>query len=98
MNLNLNYEGFEDYLLSKKPNFDGIQYLFRFENHYGASIIKHRGSYGYNQDLWELAVIYFGRDSDDDFMLDYDTEITDDVVGYLKDERVRELLKRIKEL
>ena len=97
MNLNLNYEGFEDYLLSKKPKFDGIHYLFRFENHYGASIIKHRGSYGYNKDLWELAVIYFVRDSDD-FMLDYDTEITDDVVGHLTDERVRELLKRIKEL
>ena len=98
MNLNLNYEGFEEYLLSKKPSFDGIQYLFRFENHYGASIIKYRGSCGYNRDLWELAVIYFDRDSDDDFMMDYDTEITDDVVGDLTDERVMELLERIKEL
>ena len=68
-NLNLNYEGFEEYLvertdsstrvcLRKQP---GVQYVFRFENNYGASVVKRLGTYGYDQDLWELAVIRFGK-------------------------------------
>lgn len=92
MNFNLNYEGFEDYLLKRTDLSDyrnGVHYLFKFPNRYGASVIKHRGSYGYENDLWELGVIRFGTD-DDVWDLDYDTEITD--------EDVRELLKRIKEL
>lgn len=63
----------------------------------GASVIKHTWSYGYESDLWELGVIRFGTD-DDVWGLDYDTEITDDVIGFLTDDDVRDLLKRIKEL
>ncbi len=70
----------------------GVQYLFSFPyNHYGASVIKHPGSYGYEGDQWELAVLYEGH-------LTYDTEITQDVVGYLTDEDVVELLERIQAL
>lgn len=100
MNFNLNYEGFEDYLLKRTVLDDhrkGVQYMFKFPNHYGASVIKHTWSYGYEGDLWELGVIRFGTD-DDVWGLDYDTEITDDVIGFLTDDDVRDLLKRIKEL
>ena len=102
--LNLNYEGFEEYLVKRKDRpmtnlyFEkepGVQYVFRFENNYGASIIKHLGSYGYEENLWELGVIRF--DEDDEYDLTYDTPITDDVEGYLTDEDVRNLLARIKE-
>lgn len=96
MNLNLNYEEFKDYLLRRKSQFDGVQYLFRFPNNYGASIIKHSGSYGSDRDLWELAVIYF--DIDDEWNLTYDTEITDDVEGYLTNQDVLDLLRRIQAL
>lgn len=96
MNLCLNYEGFEDYLKEKKPNLNGIQYIFKFDNSFGASVIKHMGSYGHAEDLWELAVIRFY--SYDVWHIDYDTDITNDVLGYLTDERVRELLQKIKEL
>ena len=96
MNLNLNYEEFKDYLLRRESLFDGVQYLFRFPNNYGASIVKHFGSFGSNRDLWELAVIYF--DIDDGWDLTYDTEITDDVEGYLTDQDVLELLRRIQAL
>lgn len=95
MNLDLNYEEFKDYLLKRKSQFDGVQYLFRFPNNYGASIIKHFGSYGHDRDLWELAVIYFDGDK---WHLTYDTEITDDVEGYLTDRDVLELLRRIQVL
>lgn len=98
MNLNLNYEGFEKHLVKtvNRDIFEGIQYLFRFDNNYGASVVKHKYSYGSDKDLWELAVIKFIRD--DTWYLNYDTDITDDVIGYLTDENVRDLLKKIKEL
>lgn len=100
MNFNLNYEGFEEYLLKRTvldDNRKGVHYLFKFPNRYGASVIKHRYSYGYENDLWELGVIRFGTD-DEVWRLTYDTEITCDVIGSLTDDDVRDLLKRIKEL
>lgn len=96
MNLILNYEGFEDNLSIKNEGLGGgIQYLFKFENGYGASVIKHLGSYGHDSDLWELAVLSFDGD---DWDITYSTSITDDVEGCLTDEQVRDLLGRIKEL
>ena len=100
MNFNLNHEGFEEYLVKRTDLRDfrnGVHYLFKFPNRYGASVIKRRCSYGYEDDLWELGVIRFGTD-DEVWRLTYDTEITDDVIGFLTDENVRDLLKRIKEL
>lgn len=100
MNFNLNYEGFEDYLLKRTDLSDfrnGVHYLFKFPNNRGASVVKNTISYGYSDDLWELGVIRFGTD-DDVWALDYETEITWDVIGYLTDDGVREFLKRIKEL
>lgn len=96
MNLNLNHEGFENDLVEKNYIFGGIRYKFKFDNMYGASIIKHLGSYGYESDLWELGVLIWWDDHNCN--LTYDTEITDDVIGYLTDEEVRNLLERIKNL
>ncbi len=88
----LNYEGFENYLVFFGNDlFGGIRYEFKFENRYGASVIKRIGSYGSQYDLFEVAVLKDGH-------LCYDTEITDDVIGYLSNERVLELLQRIKTL
>lgn len=69
---------------------------FHFENGYGASVIKHFGSYGYNEDLFELAVLKKGNSGV--FDLCYDTPITSDVLGYLTNEEVLELLEKIKNL
>ena len=96
MNLKLNYEGFEQHLYRKGILMDGYQYLFKFPNGHGASVVKHRGSYGSDEDLWELAVVGFvdnGR-----WGLDYTTPITDDVLGWLTDDDVRNYLKQIEEL
>lgn len=94
----LNHKGFEEYLIKKFEYFGGISYRFRFPNGYGASVVKHMGSYGHENDLWELAVIKFNDAIPGDFDLVYDTPITPDVEGYLTDEVVRNLLERIKVL
>lgn len=95
-NFNLNFEGFEADFVNFKPALGGVQYLFKFENNYGASVVKHYGSYGFAKDLWELAVIKFDKEYKWD--LCYDTEITCDVEGYLTDDDVRNLLGQIKGL
>lgn len=93
----LNYEGFEKYL--KRIYYKDvsiIRYRFKFDNGYGASVVTHDFSYDHESDRWELAVLRYGRD--DDFELDYDTEITDDVLGWLTNEEVLDLLGRIQKL
>ena len=64
-----------------------------FENGYGASIVKGAGTFGYEQDLYELAII----DWNDEII--YDKGITEDgVAGYLKTDDVFELIEEIKQL
>lgn len=98
MNLNLNYEGFEEYLVVRRELNDGIQYIFRFPNDRGASVIKSPYSHAYEYDKWELAVV---RWRDNDYELDDHSGITgncDCIRVWLDDKEVRELLKQIQEL
>lgn len=69
----------------------GIQMLWSFDNGYSASVVWHDYSYGNKLGLFELAVLY-----NEDF--DYDTPITNDVVGYLSTKSVCALLAQIAEL
>ena len=71
---------------------DGDGYVYNFENGYGASVVQHSGSYGGNQGLYEIAVL----DSKGD--LCYDTPITDDVIGYANEDKIKDTLDRIKSL
>ena len=76
----------------------GTQKIYRFKNGYGASVIMHPFSYGGKSGLWELAVIKFDSNDNFDFEINYDTEITDDVLGHLKEEEVEDALNKIKNL
>ena len=99
MNLILNHEGYEDHLLHKKisKEHNAAQYVFKFKNNYGASVIKNKWSYGYKEDLWELAIVTF-IDEDDAFEICDQTPITNDVLGCLTNAEVKYLLGKIKEL
>ena len=81
----------------KDGSFDvgGVQILHRFDNGYGASIVKNEYSHGGSEGLWELAVIRWNGEK---FSLVYHTSITDDVLGYLSDSEVQEVLERIEAL
>lgn len=71
----------------------GIQKLYRFENGYGASVIRNKYSYGGDEGLWELAMLIWHGDDEYDI---YYCDITDDdVLGYLTDSQVNETLLKI---
>jgi hypothetical protein len=69
----------------------GLQYTAYFKNGYGIDIVKHNASYGRENDLWEIAVMKDGR-------CNYDTVITDDVIGWLTSEEVMHYATRVKML
>lgn len=82
-------------LIKERPINDGIQKIYRFKNNFGASVVRHSFSYGKEKGLWELAVLEFDGD---EFSLTYKTSVTDDVLGWLTDEEVAELLDKIEKL
>lgn len=97
----LDMKEFEKNLLRKSEKNMGVQYLFGFENFYGASVICGPFSYGGDKGLWELAVIDFVDErhmKQLEYHTTYDTPITCDVEGYLSDLRIRELLREIQKL
>lgn len=109
MKHDLIYDEFKEYeiLWEGKKEFDdsfkkldkySYSHRFKFDNNYGASIVKHFGSYGFKEDLFELAVLKYKNKKDLEGSLCYDTPITDDVIGYLTNEDVLSKLKEIKDL
>lgn len=89
----LEYEQYKKYYAGTRQ--EGQQWIFKFENNYGASVVKHYGSYGFEDDLFELAVLYFDGE---DYHLTYNTPITNGVIGYLTNEDVIKYLEKIKNL
>ena len=72
------------------PDF-GIVSRTQFDNGYEASVVKSEHSYGGKDGLYELAIF-----KDDEIC--YDTPITNDVLGYLTDKDVTEVLIKIQQL
>jgi len=73
-----------------------VQYIFKFDNNYWASVIIAPYTYWWSEWYFELAVIYFK--DEDKYILDYTTPITKDVLWYLLPESVIRYLKEIKNL
>ncbi len=69
----------------------GIVSRTKFDNGYEVSVVKSPHSYGGDKGLYELAIF---KDGD----ICYDTPITDDVLGYLSDKDVTEVLIKIQQL
>ena len=82
---------FSKYRIEFNEHYNGLQKVYKFPNGYGASVIRHDGSYGGQRGLWEIAVTLHG-------ILCYDTSITNDVIGHLNTEEVNKELQAIKEL
>jgi hypothetical protein len=83
---------FKDLQFKKHPQLNGIVSRITFDNGYGASVVKHEFSYGGDKGLYELAVL------DKDGNLTYDTPITNDVIGYLREIDVTDVMEKIQQL
>ena len=82
---------FDQYITSRKEEHGGVKLRFAFPNGYGASVIRHYGSFGFEDGLWEMAVLH-------DDSLCYDTRITSDVIGRMTDSEVSDALSEIFDL
>lgn len=84
-------EKYKDYIIGKREDIGDLQTIYRFPNGYGASVIHSIMSYGL-----ELGVLFFDGDR---AQLSHDTHITNDVIGYIRDEEaLTKLLDQIKAL
>lgn len=86
-------EKFKEYIfiVDEHVIFGGQMVRYRFPNGYGASVIENSESYGV-----ELAVLEF---FDSEYgCITTSTEITDDVIGFIEDEELDEILERISRL
>ncbi|HCW3301928.1 TPA: hypothetical protein OXE66_002036 [Listeria monocytogenes] len=81
-------EEFKEYITkNKNALFFNEQVLYKFPNNYGASVVSGPYTYGL-----ELAVIYFSNENWD---IDYDTPITNDVLGHLDKKSLKQALEEI---
>lgn len=86
-------------LVLTREHAGGIQKLYRFPNNHGASVVRHRYSYGGDAGLWELAITRYELGAtDEEYTLCYTTPITNDVLGYLEEAQVNETLTKIEAL
>jgi hypothetical protein len=84
---------FKDLEFKPHPNhMGGVQAIAEFDNGFGASIVQTPYTYGGKDGLYELAVL------NTDGHLTYDTPITNDVLGYLTEQDVTEVLIKIQQL
>ena len=83
---------FSDLEFKPHPMGSGIISRIKFDNGFGASVVKGPHTYGGKDGLYELAVL------DSEGELTYSTPVTSDVEGYLTEEDVTILLKQIQNL
>jgi hypothetical protein len=86
------FEDLEFDSVNDAPFMVGKKSRMTFENGYGVSVVSHTYSYGGKDGLFEIAVL----DKDGD--LTYDTPVTNDVIGYLTEEDVTDVMKQVQEL
>ena len=83
----IKFEGMDEFF---GPN--AIRALVEFPNGYRASIVRHAGSYGGKEGLFELAVM------DSQNQIVYDTPVTSDVLGWLNPNGVEEAVNSVEAL
>ena len=79
-------------------NGKGVQKIYKFDNGYGASVVRLKSplgdgytSYTSNENEWELAVLK-------DDSITYKTEITSNTIGHIEEDEVEKILNKISKL
>lgn len=86
---------YDRFLISSMSDELGEQYIYKFENGYGASVIRNPYSYGKENGKWEIATITFPYENQEDLHFNISYDIWDDVQGYLTWEKVEMYLNEI---
>jgi hypothetical protein len=86
------FEDLEFEQLNDAPYMVGKKSRMYFDNGFGVSVVSHTHSYGGRDGLYEVAVL------DKDGLLTYETPVTSDVIGYLSEEDVTDVMKQVQEL
>ncbi|MFY8248270.1 MAG: hypothetical protein ACOVJ5_01055 [Gloeomargaritales cyanobacterium] len=89
---------YNKYIIDFNSINNGMQIVFRFDNNYGLSVVSHSFSYGNKQEKFEIAIIKFNSEDDDDWNITYDTLITDDVLGYQSKGDTLDVIRKTMEL
>lgn len=76
----------------------GDQWLARFPNGYGASVIRGAYTYGGPEGFYEVGVITYDPRERSEIRLTYDTPLTNDVLGWQSLDEVADVLLRISRL
>ena len=84
----------KNFLLKEKEHLGGTQRIYKFPNGFGASVVQSPFSYGGRVGLWELAMVEFI--DDEKYELVYNDIVEGDVLGYLTESEVEEVLEKIK--
>lgn len=71
---------------------EGIISRIQFDNGYGTSVVRHEYSYGGKKGMYELAVL------DNTGEISYSTSVASDVVGWLTESDVTELMEKIQKI
>lgn len=91
----------QDYVVIDRAVNGGVQMVYKFENGYGASVVRFPFSYGGYLGLWEMALLKFKNSEDGELLWEivYREDFAGgDVAGHLSDKDVTELLMWIKSL
>ena len=103
MNLGISCRRMKSSLVKYTRQADnGEQYIFRFNNNYGAIVARNSNTEGYHCThayLWELSVIKFTNDSDDSWEQLYTSPVIGgEAIGELYGHEVEMFLNKIEEL
>ena len=91
----------QDYVVIDRTVNGGVQMVYKFENGYGASVVRFPFSYGGYLGLWEMALLKFKSSEDGELLCEivYREDFAGgDVARHLSDKDVTELLMWIKSL
>ena len=83
--------GFE--MFGSTPN--GLKATHYFDNGYGVSVVRSVGTYGWEEGLFEVAVL---KKTGNQWDICYNTPITSDVVGHCDPEKVTQILNQVQNL
>jgi hypothetical protein len=82
---------FKDLEFKKQGVFNSLQAVLNFDNGYGVSVLFGDRFYSNGIDNYELAILYNGD-------ITYSTGITDDVIGYINEDEVNNVMLKVQKL